>query len=454
MKCCPPNRRTFLKALGAAAGLTAVGSPVFRAIAAPETSDEFFIFIHISGGWDVLLWSDPRNEAKGLVDPPSTDQLKTDALKHWVNKPLDPGTSTFELVQPPGSNLVFGPAIGDLYERYDRLCVINGIAMNTVSHPDGIVFSSTGQHLVGSRAVAPSVDTIIANELGLGQLFPVVSARFPSWFVGSNLDKRATPVIVDAVGAVGKSLARTGKYDQELDRDQVTKLLIEEAQDLAARSYYPDAYDSMGLQLEDLRKILSSNIRDVFTSDKLKAAQPTFDYAGQFHGRESLNGAFAVEAMKRNVIRCASFGLDGFDTHTGNYQYHGLMLQEAFDFIAKLMDSLEVAPHPTLTGKKLADHTHILVISEFCRGPAINPANGRDHYPNNSALIISPKFKGNYLLGKSDHDQLLPVPIKGFSDGERAVSPADILCSFIGAFGIDPREYLRDGEIMKELYAS
>jgi hypothetical protein len=454
MKCCS-NRRTFFKALGGVAALAVAGSPVLRALAAPaDGKHEFFIFIDIAGGWDVLLWSDPRNERRGLVDPPTTENMRTDGLSRWVDKPLDSGASTFELVQPSGSNIVFGPAIGNLANFHDRLCVINGIAMNTVSHPDGTVFSATGQHLVGSRAVSPSIDTILANEFGLGQLFPLVSARFPSWFVGSNLDRGAMPVLVDSVGTVGKALTRTSRYDRSADRDQVSQMLIAEANDLAEMSYYPDVYEGMALQYESLRKILLNDIRDVFTANDLKVAQPGFDYDGRYHGTEAVSAAFAVEALKRDLVRCVSFGLQGFDTHTGNYQNHGLMLQEAFDMIATLLTVLDASPHPTLVGERLSEHTHILVVSEFCRGPMLNPASGRDHYPNNSALIISPAFKGNSLLGKSDEDQLLPLATRTFGDGVRPISPADVLATFVGGFGVDPGKYIRDGEILQELLAT
>ena len=58
----------------------------------------------------------------------------------------------------------------------------------------------------------------------------------------------------------------------------------------------------------------------------------------------------------------------------------------------------------------------LLVVSDFCRTPQINLAGGRDHYPNNSALVISPRFRGNLVFGKSDPDQLLPARARRFAD--------------------------------------
>src|SRR5262249_8178237 len=107
--------------------------------------------------------------------------------------------------------------------------------------------------------------------------------------------------------------------------------------------------------------------------------------------------------------------------------------------------------HPTRTASKLSDHTHILVVSDFCRTPQINMAGGRDHYPNNSALVISPRFRGNVVLGKSDQDQVLPARARRFTDGERAIAPPDLLATFVSAFGAPPRRYLRDGEVVPEL---
>ena len=81
------NRRKFLKVLGTGAGAAFASVPLYRAFAgASGGADEFFIFIHASGGWDVTLWSDPRNEAKGLVDPASTTSCTVTGVKRWVER--------------------------------------------------------------------------------------------------------------------------------------------------------------------------------------------------------------------------------------------------------------------------------------------------------------------------------------------------------------------------------
>jgi hypothetical protein len=281
-----------------------------------------------------------------------------------------------------------------------------------------------------------------------------VSIRYPSSFVGDHLDRRVVPLAVDDVGSISRTLSRSQAYDTNPERDRVTALLSEEAHELAKHSTYPDVLDGMALQYDALRKMLVGNLQDVFAANGLRKAHPEFDYKLRFAGGPAVNAAFAVEAMKRNLVRCVSFAIGGFDTHANNYRTHAQLLEETFGLLAALVRSMDKTPHPTKHGAKLSDHAHILVVSDFCRTPQINLGMGRDHYPNNSALVISPRFRANLAFGKTDPDQLLPQPVRKFIDGERAIAPPDLLATFLGAFGVNPRKYMRDGEIVPELLAS
>ncbi len=452
-----PSRRHFLKIVSGTAVAALAGLTPLRAMAEQITQTnegEFFLFIHASGGWDVTLWADPRNEQRGIVHPASTDNTDKSQVRLWVDAPLADGTKSFELIRPKGSNLVLGPGIGALAEMPDRITVVNGLAMNTVAHPDGSIYSATGRHPQGGRVASSSIDTMFANELGTGQLLPLVSLRFPSAFVGDNLDRRAVPLAVDAVGSVGRTLFRAQMFDASSERDKVTALLSAEAGDLAKHSTYPGVLEGLDLQFQSLRRMLGTSLQEIFTTASLQKLHPELNYKAKFGGGPSVNAAFAVEAMKRNIVRCVSFTFGNFDTHGNNYKTHAQNQQELFDMIATLVRTLDATPHPTKVGKKLSDHTHILVVSEFCRTPQINLAMGRDHYPNNSALVVSPRFKTNFAFGKTDREQLLPMPAKKFRDGDRAIAPPDLLATMLGAFAIDPRKYMRDGEIVNELLKS
>jgi hypothetical protein len=443
------GRRTFLQLVGGGAATLAL-RPLYAATA--SAGDELFIFVHAAGGWDVTLWADPRNERKGLVEPASTDNTDIAPLTRWKSTKLDSDTDTFEILAPSDVALRFGPGIGDLYDLRDRLTIVNGLAMNTVSHPDGIAFSATGRHLAGGHSAASSIDVAVANELGTAQLLPDIAIGFPSSYVGEHLDRRAIPLRVPNAGTVAKSLARSDAYLRGDDRAAITAVLTEEAHALAGRSTYPETYERQASQEDALPRLLGNELKAAFTQKALMDAYPQLDYKARTIGAGALGAAFAVEAMRRNLVRCVGFSLGGLDTHGPNYRQHAHTLEELFGVIATLVKLLDAAPHPTRTNHKLSEHTHILVFSDFCRTPQINLANGRDHYPNNSALVISPRFRAGRAFGKTDGDQLLPADSGlAFAGGPRPITPPDLLATFLHAFAIEPRRYLRDGDVIPEM---
>ncbi len=442
------NRRTMLQLFGAGAAALAFRKPLW-ALAAP--TDEFFIFIHASGGWDITLWADPRNEKKGLVDPATTENTDIGQLTHWKSRKLDGEADTFELLAD--KRMILGPGIGELWDLRDRLTIINGLAMNTVSHPDGTAFSATGRHLAGGTSPAASIDVAIANELGASQLLPDVAVQFPSSFVGERLDRRVIPLRVSSAATIAKSLARGDAYFDDADRNEVTSLLAEEGHELASRSTYPETYERLASQETTLPHLLGDELKTAFTQKALQDSYPQFNYKARSQSQGALSAAFAIEAMKRDLVRCVGFSLGGLDTHNANYKLHCHTQQELFGVIATMVKQLDATKHPTRKNDKLSEHTHILVVSDFCRTPQINIAMGRDHYPNNSALVISPRFRGGRTFGKTDFEQLLPADAFTFSDGKRPIAPPDLLATFLHAFQIEPRKYLRDGEVVKDLLA-
>lgn len=434
------RRRTALKLLASGlAGLTL--GPAWAK--GTEGVEDYFIFIHAGGGWDVMLWADPRTERIGLIEHPDTSNTITSGLTHWrpVGATFEPLTSS--------TGLRLGPAIGRLYDHRDRLTVINGLAMNTVSHDDGATFSTTGRHRIGGAAPESSIDVLLASERGSEQLMPSVAIRFPSTYAGRLLDSRAVPLRVNSIDAVTRSFARSRAYLSNADRDDIAALLTDEARGLAFESTHPQVFDELASQHDAMPALISGDLATALGARQLQAAYPQFEYRG-FHGDANTSAAFVVEALKRNLVRCVGFGLGGFDTHGANHRQHALRMQELFGTIAALLELLDRTPHPTRSGTKLSDVTHILVVSEFCRTPQINPNGGRDHYPNNSALVISPRFRPG-PFGRTDEDQLLPDEAGTFSDGRRAIAPPDLLATFLGAFRIDPRKHMRDGEVVKAL---
>lgn len=442
------RRRSFLKAMGAGVAGGLASGPLMRALAdCSNASSEFFILIHASGGWDVTLWADPRNEFSKHIDPATLATIDPTGLDGWKDLALAGNGGTSFQLQKAGQN-VFGPAMGSLLDLADRLCIVNGIWMNTVSHPDGTYFSSTGRHLAGGHPAAASIDTMLSNEFGLAQLLPTVSMRYPSTFIGRNLDQKVLPVRVSDISGVAESLSRSADYDTPETRAGVNQLLAAEATELGLRADDPGVYNGFSLQSQALTQMVTPASLALFDANKLQSAHK-FNF-GNYNERDGLiKASFAIEAIRTRVLRSLAFSVGNFDTHGASYRQHALTLQSLFNVLATMLKEMDVTTFAD-SKEKLSDHVHILVTSDFCRTPTINPGRGRDHFPNNSTLIISPRFKGGTVFGSTD-DQLLPNAVDGFEGGARQPAPPDVLATFLSAFCIDPRKYMRDGEVIKAI---
>jgi uncharacterized protein (DUF1501 family) len=447
------DRRAFLSGVFGGTALAALGGawPAFAATASPT---EYFVLLHAAGGWDVTLWSDPRAEKTGGLDPATTANQATAGLRHWVDAPFDADARVFRPVVAKSAGAEFGPGIGSLLDVIDRVTILNGVAMSTVAHPDGAAFAATGRHLVGGRPVASSLDAVLGDAFGTAEMLPVVSIQFPSAYLAGRLDPRAIPIGVADVGALSRALLRRDYVTSPADRAEVATLLHAEADRAAARDTYPQRMQAIASQYDALARLSKEGVEALVGTAGLRKAQPQLPWTARFASSACPSAAFAIEAIRRNLTRVVSFSMPGFDTHAVNYRFHALTLQDLFEVVVSMMKAFDATPHPTLAGHKLSDHVHMLVFSEFCRTPRINPNGGRDHYPNNSMLLVSPRIRAGRVLGRTDPGELLPVATRRFATGARAVTPPDVLATFLRAVGVDPAPHVRDGEVMTELLAT
>ena len=87
-----------------------------------------------------------------------------------------------------------------------------------------------------------------------------------------------------------------------------------------------------------------------------------------------------------------------------------------------------------LKDRDLLDYTLIVWMGEFGRTPKINPANGRDHFPNAwSTVLAGGGIKGGQAIGKTSKD--------GETVEERPVTVRDFLATVCLALGIDPVKF-------------
>src|SRR5213592_2777753 len=100
------------------------------------------------------------------------------------------------------------------------------------------------------------------------------------------------------------------------------------------------------------------------------------------------------------------------------------------EIVAPMYDQGYSALLEDLVQRGLLDTTLVANLSEFGRTPRINPAGGRDHWPNCwTVYFAGGGVKGGRVVGKSDEIGAYPV--------ERAIAPKEIVATIYHSLGLD-----------------
>ncbi|HRI88224.1 MAG TPA: DUF1501 domain-containing protein, partial [Candidatus Hydrogenedentes bacterium] len=83
-----------------------------------------------------------------------------------------------------------------------------------------------------------------------------------------------------------------------------------------------------------------------------------------------------------------------------------------------------------LKQRGMLDNTLVVAMGEFGRTPKINPAGGRDHWPQVWSIVMAGGgIQGGRVVGKTDDIGAYPV--------ERPVTPAEVVATVYDRIGID-----------------
>jgi hypothetical protein len=105
------------------------------------------------------------------------------------------------------------------------------------------------------------------------------------------------------------------------------------------------------------------------------------------------------------------------------------------DIVCPMYDQAYSALIEDLDQRGLLDDTLVACLSEFGRTPKVNPAGGRDHWPQCfTTYFAGGGVKGGRVVGKSD-------PVGGFP-AERPVAPGDIVATVFHSLGLDHKAHL------------
>jgi hypothetical protein len=103
--------------------------------------------------------------------------------------------------------------------------------------------------------------------------------------------------------------------------------------------------------------------------------------------------------------------------------------------VCPMYDQAYTALIEDLQQRGLLQNTMVAALSEFGRTPKVNPAGGRDHWPQCFTVSFAGGgVKGGRVIGKSD-------PVGGFP-AERPVLPGDLVATVFHSLGLDYESFL------------
>lgn len=129
----------------------------------------------------------------------------------------------------------------------------------------------------------------------------------------------------------------------------------------------------------------------------------------------------------------------GWDTHQNIFQLKERFPGDQNGPVASL-DRAVSALISDLDQRGMLDETLVVVMGEFGRTPKINPAGGRDHWPNVfSVMLAGGGVRGGQVIGSSDRLGEFPA--------DRPVTPSDLAATIYQLLGIEADYELstRDG---------
>lgn len=299
----------------------------------------------------------------------------------------------------------------------DRFALIRSLVSKEGDHERAQYAVRTG-YRPDPTLLHPALGAVAAAELPapaleLPRFVSLGPADFPSrgGYLGAELD----PYRVFQPGGRGQNLVPHVAADRQVRRlgalDTLTRSFERGREEVARRTLH-EHVTREALRLMDSEQLAAFDVDA--EPEAIRARYGASDF-----GRACLVARRLVETGVRSV----EITLPGFDTHAANFSGQAER--------AALLDPALTALVGDLAERDLLDSTVLLVTGEFGRTPAINPLDGRDHWPHGfSCLLAGAGIAVGQVVGATDPEGRARRP-------EDPVEIADVSATVLAALGID-----------------
>ena len=362
------------------------------------TRERYYIFCYFSGGWDILVGLDPRDP--GVF---SDERLRSTLIQPGYDR-LD-GVDRNVIYTPNG--MMFGPHIGELTRHSERLAVVRGMSMETLTHQAGRRRFLTGRPPSGLQARGSSGTSWLSAHLGREEPIPNLSLRVESF----NVDQ---PSYASALRVSNTSdLLRTLSPADPVLPPMVARQI---SASLSDSSTCTNAQRSAFWRNAEEARLKAQEMTAGGFADRFNFSRPEFAELRSLYGMNNTNdsvevrGALAVQAICSGMSRCVSVEVaGGLDTHFDNWESdQGRNQERGFNVVARMVDDLASREYKG-TGRSWLDHTTIVGFSEFSRTPLLNANGGRDHALTNACFLLGGGIRGGQSIGASSDIGMQPT---------------------------------------------
>jgi Protein of unknown function (DUF1501) len=314
-----------------------------------------------------------------------------------------------------------GLKIASLYpfmaEQIHKMCVIRSMVSKEGDHERGTYLLKTG-YRPDPTLIHPSLGAILAHELPsdgveIPRHVSLIGTQWPArgGFLGDDYDAFK---VGDPQQQLQNMVSRV-KTDRQAGR--MKSLDVVEQAFHKKRRLQSEAT----LHRDTIHRALS-----MMTSAQLAAfrideepAERRAAYGATPFGVGCLIARRLVEVGVRGV----EVNLDGFDTHSGNFEGHRTN--------AAILDPAFAALIHDLCERDLFESTVVLCMGEFGRTPNINPLGGRDHWPTGYSCVVGGGgFRSGVVIGETD-------PTGSKKDPSDPIEVHDLYATILRAVGVD-----------------
>lgn len=426
------DRRDFLK-IASCTGLSVVAPSAFggnglaskpRASFAPYTGT-LVVTVNAGGGWDPTSFCDPKG-AKSESDPnPMNGSYLTEEIEQIGNIKYAP-LPYASLFNDTAMQLGLTYSMKTFFEKYyERLCVINGLDVETNGHDTGSRTTWSGRLAEGH----PSIAAFAAGAFGKEQPMAYMSFGGYAETAGIAPRVRAAGNAIDVLGRLAYPQRITPNDELSGFHHDAVQAQIDLAQ--AGR----DQALAANQGLPKIRNAINALFVARSGSNELKRLQEFLpeNLEGGLRGQAQL----VCAAYKAGICISANLDIGGFDTHGDHDASHIPRLLEMLDGVDFLMEEAE--------RQGIADKVMVAMGADFGRTPFYNAGMGKDHWSISSMMFMGPGIPGNTVIGSTDEQHnahgVNPSSLApDTSEGARRIHPQDVHHAMRRVLGLENSE--------------